>query len=155
MKASQFQFYLGQYESQSIASLIISHETGFSTIQEALESLARAVIGDLNEENEDKKEVLICPHCKGSIVTAEPPEIDAGQIFSDFFQSDIDTDAGNADLYQKLSEAGWLLDNAHDPKKLIQVFYTDDLLSGILTGDHGHKLEHCIVAPKGIKIYNS
>lgn len=116
---SRFSFHRGQYEDQSLASLVVEHEEGFDDVVEALRSFREALADHYRQTNKPKgccvktrekvKDAAFCYSCGTNLSYDEESEGEyiAGH-YLELFDCTLDT-ASSRKFYQVFEEHGWRL----------------------------------------------
>lgn len=110
IKVKSFMFQTGYVESQSLSCLLLSHETGFDTVQEALLALSEVFRNSpdytpsskacCRKTKEKDQEAEFCSKCGTNL---KEPEVDVGERFYEYIYSTCN----DAAYWEKLTNAGW------------------------------------------------
>lgn len=116
---SRFSLHRGQYEDQSLASLVVEHKTGFDSVREAMRDFRGALAEHYHLENKPREccvktretvqDAAFCFSCGTNLSYDEESEGEyiAGH-FLHLFECTLDT-ASQRDFYQVFEKHGWRL----------------------------------------------
>ena len=130
---------LGYCETESMASVVLTHEDGFKTTTEAMASFAEIFRisnpepASCCKENMKVESARFCSQCGVPLaVYSSMAEIDIEEDVRAFLTSDVDGAGGS---YNLMEDAGWHMGyNLVDMKRAYLVFETPAMVSEILNG---------------------
>lgn len=109
---TNFTLFCGYVESQSLASIVLGHETGFDDVMTAMEdirSVCLSIVLSRVKSCCSKSKTNYCPTCgkqRSALYSKSNSNYHAAELFRSLWQSNIDS-ASDEGIWEAFEEKGW------------------------------------------------